>query len=105
MQMASGLVEVPRQRAEKLAKDLAKSGSLGVGQVSGFAEEIVKRSRENAEMVRALVTSEIKRQVKGLGLATKDDLERVTRRLDRVEKAAKPAAKKKAPAKTEKKGD
>lgn len=101
VEMASGLVEVPRKRAEKIAKDIAESSEMGVGQVSRLTEEIVKRSRDNAEMVRSLISSEIKRQVKALGLATKDDLDRLGRRIDRIEKSAKPKAaakKKKSPA-------
>jgi polyhydroxyalkanoate synthesis regulator phasin len=98
LEMASGLVEVPRQRAEKLAKEFAKSGGLGMSQVSSLAEDIMKRSKENAEMVRALVTSELKRQIKTLGLATKEDIDRLGRRIDRLEKARKPAGKPKKPA-------
>ena len=98
LEMASGLVEVPRQRAEKLAKEFAKSGGLGMSQVSSLAEDIMKRSKENAEMVRALVTSELKRQIKTLGLATKEDIDRLGRRIDRLEKARKPAPRPKKPA-------
>lgn len=81
IQLASGVAEVPRQQAEKFAKDLAKRGELRASQVTGLTEQIVKRSQENVSMVHALVTSEIRRQVKAMGLATRDDLDRVNRKV------------------------
>lgn len=79
LQAAGGIAEVPRKRAEELARELAGS-SGGRGPVLTLAEEIMKRSRENAAMVSSLVSSEIRRQIKALGLATRDDLERIQRR-------------------------
>lgn len=81
IQLASGLAEVPRRRAEQFARGLADRGELGPNQISSLVEEIVKRSKENAQMVQALVSSEVKRQVKALGLATRDDIDRINRRL------------------------
>lgn len=81
IQLASGVAEVPRQQAEKFAKDLAKRGELRASQVTGLADQIVKRSQENVSMVHALVSSEIKRQIKALGLATRDDVDRVNRKV------------------------
>lgn len=81
IQLASSVAEIPRQQAERFAKELSKRGELGTSQVSSLAEDIVKRSKENAEMLRSLVSSEIKRQVKALGLATRDDLDRLNRRV------------------------
>lgn len=81
IQLASGLAEVPRRRAEQFARGLADRGELRPNQISSLVEEIVKRSKENAQMVQALVSSEVKRQVKALGLATRDDIDRINRRL------------------------
>lgn len=81
IQVASSVAEVPRRQAEKFARDLAKRGDLRDSQISKVAEEIMKRSRENAQMVQSLVGSEIKRQIKALGLVTRDELERLNRRV------------------------
>lgn len=80
LQAAGGIAEVPRKRAEELARELA-GDSGGRGPVASLAEEIMKRGRENAGMVSSLVSSEIRRQIKALGLATRDDLERLQRRM------------------------
>ena len=81
IELASGLAEVPRRRAERFARGLADKGELRPNQISSLVEEIVKRSKENAQMVQALVSSEVKRQVKALGLATRDDIDRINRRI------------------------
>lgn len=98
IQMASSVAEVPKQQAERFAKGLVKRGDLRNNQVSKVAEDIVRRSQENAQMVQALVGSEIKRQIKALGLATRDDVERLGRRVfglatrEEVERLAKRVA-------------
>lgn len=97
LETVSGVAEIPRQQAERLAKDLAKQSEAGAALVTGLAEDIVRRSRENAEMVRALVMSEVKRQVKALGLATHDEVERLSRRIRELERTRPTSAKPKPP--------
>jgi polyhydroxyalkanoate synthesis regulator phasin len=81
IELASGLVEVPRRRAEQFARSLADRGELRPNQISSLVEDILRRSKENAQMVQAVVSSEVRRQVKALGLATRDDVERLNRRI------------------------
>jgi polyhydroxyalkanoate synthesis regulator phasin len=93
MEMASGFTEVPRRQATKIAKEVAKRGEVRASQITKLADEIVTRSRENAEMARDLVRSEIRRQIKSLGLASKEDIERLARRVTNMESGAKPKPK------------
>lgn len=81
IQVVSAVAEIPRRQAEKIAKDLASKAGLGSSQISDLASDIMQKSRENAQMVASLVGSEVRRQVKALGLVTRDDLERVNRRI------------------------
>lgn len=102
LQSVSGVAEIPRQQAERIARDLARQTEATASMISSLAEDIVSRSRQNAEMVRALVVSEVRRQIKGVGLATRDDFDRLARRVRDLENAAKPrptTAKPKRPAK------
>lgn len=82
---ASSMVEVPRKKAESIARDLARRGEGAAASVSSIAEEIVRRSRENAEAVRKMVASEVRSQIRLLGVATRDDLERLTKRVRELE--------------------
>jgi polyhydroxyalkanoate synthesis regulator phasin len=65
----SGVAELTVQRAEQLAKDL------------------LERSKQNRDDLLNLVRSEIRNQLTALGVATKRDLERVERRVARLEGA------------------
>lgn len=82
----SGVAELTRHRAEQLAKDL------------------VERSKQNRDELMRLIRGEIQNQIQSLGVATKRDLERLERRVTRLEaqvkdQAQKASAPKKTPAK------
>ncbi|HYY43731.1 MAG TPA: hypothetical protein VE975_00895 [Actinomycetota bacterium] len=95
---SSGLVELSRNRAESLARDLlrATGGAAGGGrgQISALARELSERSRQNRAEVLAIVRSEIQVQLNAVGVATRRDLERLERRVERLEdeRSEEPAA-------------
>ncbi len=84
--------EVPRERAEQIARRLAGSGLIDRGQIRGAASDIVGRSRENRRRVTQLVTREIRRQVSRIGFATKDEVERLRQRVQALEASQRRAA-------------
>ena len=61
--------------------------------------ELVDRSRKNTEKLLAQVRSEVREQIKRLGLVSEQDLARLEKRLGLKAPAKKKAAAKKAPAK------
>lgn len=63
----SGVAELTRHRAEQLARDL------------------VERSKQNRDELLKLIRGEIQNQIQALGVATKRDLERLERRVTRLE--------------------
>jgi polyhydroxyalkanoate synthesis regulator phasin len=79
-------------RAEDLIRDLVRAGEVQAEQAQSVIDELVDRSRRNSERLIDAVRSEIRQQVAGLGLATKDDVERLERRIADVSAAAAPAA-------------
>src|SRR6266496_1787814 len=98
LQALSSLTETTKSRAERLAGLLAKQGELQSGQVGRFAEDLVRRTRRNRETVGRLIQREVKRQLGGLGIATKDEVARLQQRVRALEQAAeRPAASRAAP--------
>jgi len=93
--VTSGVVDLTRQRAEQIVRDLVKSGDVRMDQTSGVVKELLKRSAENRKELSNFVRSELKNQIEGLGLATKRDLERMERRIARLEDARKVSSKSK----------
>src|SRR6266568_3092875 len=90
--MAS-FTEMTRTSAERLASRLAKQGELQSGQVGRFAEDLVRRTQRNRETMSRLVQREVKRQLSGLGIATRDEVARLQQRVRALEQAAeRPAA-------------
>ena len=82
---AQSLTEIPRERAERIAKRLASNGVIDPGQIRGVAADLVERSRENSRRITDLVTTEIRRQISRLGLASKDDVDRLRQRVQALE--------------------
>lgn len=92
-------VAVTRAQARKRANDLVAQGQLAQDQVQGFVDGLVDESRRRRDVLVDIVRQEIQRQVKVLGIATKDDLARLEARLAKQAKAAKQAGAKKSGAK------
>src|SRR6266540_4147097 len=57
------------------------------------AERLVRRTQRNRETMSRLVQREVKRQLSGLGIATRDEVARLQQRVRALEQAAeRPAA-------------
>jgi polyhydroxyalkanoate synthesis regulator phasin len=99
--------ELRRSQAHRLATDLVDRGQLARDQVGAAVDELIEMSRARSEELRAIVRTEVQRQLGVIGLATKSDLAALERRLKTMagspKKAPAPAkeapAAKKAPAK------
>jgi len=90
VEAAQSLTEVPRERAERIASRLAGAGMIDPAQIRGVAGDLVERSRENRRRLTDLVAREIRRQITRLGLASKDDVERLRQRVQALETAGRP---------------
>ena len=98
--------EMRRSQAKRVAQELLSQGQIARDQVASTVDELVEMSRRRTDELSRIVRHEVQRQLGALGLATKEDLERLERRVAAVStgpvaarKATKKAAAKKAPAK------
>ncbi|MEP6625291.1 MAG: hypothetical protein ABJC79_12670 [Acidimicrobiia bacterium] len=89
-------VAITRSQARASAKELVSQGQLAQEQVQGFVDDLVDESRRRTDTMMDLVRAEIGRQVKTLGIATKDDLSRLEARIVSKTAPAKSTAKKPA---------
>jgi polyhydroxyalkanoate synthesis regulator phasin len=93
--------EMRRSQAKRIAQDLASRGQIARDQLAGTVDELVEMSRRRSDNLRKVVQKEVQRQVGLLGLATKEDLARLERRLNASTSSRRAPAKKvatKAPA-------
>lgn len=91
VQLASGLTEVTRQRAQQAAKQLlqqtgADSLTSGLtGRVSDLADEIVATSKSNRALLQAIIGNEVEGAVAKLGFVRAEEVAALRRRIDRLE--------------------
>lgn len=91
VQLASGLTEVTRQRAEAAAKALLQqtgADKLTAGlttKVSDLADEIVATSKSNRQLLQAIVTNEVEGAVARLGFVRAEEVDALTRRVKTLE--------------------
>ena len=88
----AGLVSLTRGQAQARARDLVSQGLLAQNQVQSFVDGVLEESRRRRDTAISTVRTEVRRQVKLLGLITKDDLAESERRL-RKELSSKSASK------------
>ena len=122
VQLANGLTEVTKQRAQQAAKALLQQTGADAltsgltGKVSDLADEIVATSKSNRQLLQAIVANEVEGAVARLGFVRSEEVAALTRRVEGLEReladanealastaASAPApvkAAKKAPAKT-----
>lgn len=81
----SGVVELTRYRAEQMVKSLVRSGDVAPSGAQAMVQDLLERSKQTRRELTRFVREEIKNQIEGLGLATKRDVERLERRVKRLE--------------------
>lgn len=85
----SGVAELTRHQAEQIVKDLVKAGDVRRQQASSAARDLYDRSRENRKQLTNVIQTEIQNQIQNLGVASKRDLDRLERRIARLESGGK----------------
>ncbi|HEX9683750.1 MAG TPA: hypothetical protein VGA13_11750 [Acidimicrobiales bacterium] len=86
--------QMTQARAEGIVKNLVQTGEVTREQTQARVDELIERSRKNTEKLLETVRKEIRGQLSSRGFATKADIERLEKKIARLEKAtAKPAKK------------
>ena len=88
--------ELTRAQAQRIVRQLVKEGQLAEERARSAVDELVARSRKRTDELRKLVRKEIQTQLSALGLATKQDIARLERKIAK----ASPAPAKRPRAKT-----
>jgi len=84
-----------RAEAQRRAQELVREGQLAQERVQTFVDDLVRASRTRADALVDVVRREIQRQVEALGVATKDDLDRLEARVRKAERSSPAASEKK----------
>ena len=106
--MLDGVRKFMRQRfdrlssrsPEDLARTLAQQGQARKEQAGRIARDVVEWSKKNRELIAEVVQREVRHQIARLGVATKEEVSSLRRRVRDLEGEARPkkAAAKRTPA-------
>ena len=86
------------EKKRDVVGDLARRGEVRARDLQKLAKTVVERMERNRNEITRLVQKEIRRQINALGLATREEVDTLRKRIRQLESKAphrKPAAKKK----------
>jgi polyhydroxyalkanoate synthesis regulator phasin len=88
----SGVAELTRHRAEQIVREMVKSGEVRKDQAGSLVKTVMDLGRINRSEFIEMMRGEIRNQIAALGLATNRDVERLERRVTRLEDRARASA-------------
>jgi polyhydroxyalkanoate synthesis regulator phasin len=86
LELALGLTEASRKKAQKVAKKLVSQGGATAAQLQALAEEMVSTSAANREALTKLVRFEVDRALGAVGLATAEEVADLNVRVRELER-------------------
>jgi len=97
-----GMAAVSGALTPSRAKDLARSiaGGQGREQVNRVAQDLLEWSQRSREWIAESVQREVKRQLSAMGIATREDLDALRKRVRELEKSSGGGAKRAGTKKT-----
>jgi polyhydroxyalkanoate synthesis regulator phasin len=91
LEMALGLTEAPRKKAQKVAGDLVNKGGATAAQLQGLAEDLMSTGMANREALTNIVRYEVDRALGVVGLATAEEVSDLTARVRDLERQLRDA--------------
>ena len=89
--MEAAMGKLSPAKAQELAKSMVKG--QGREQVTKTTKDLLEWSSKNRERLADLVRSEVRSQLKTIGVASRDEVDALRKRVRELERAGKPAAK------------
>lgn len=88
LRRASKVADTPRRRAEEAVRKMAENPNVSLMDAPQLAIEFLKKGRAQAERAKGVLDSNVRRRLKGMGLATKEEMDALKRRISELEAAA-----------------
>lgn len=85
LDLAFGAAAVTREKAQEFVDDLVKRGEAARDESGTLVEEIVRRGQKQREDLQTMIQREVAEAVSRVNIATRDDLERLERRIQVLE--------------------
>ena len=72
-----GLLSMTREKAQKVIDELTHEGELQKNEVKEWVDQLSTRGEEERQALRKLVRDEVKKVLDEMGLATKEDIQKL----------------------------
>jgi polyhydroxyalkanoate synthesis regulator phasin len=91
LRKASKVVDGPRRRTEEAVRKIAERPNIDLMDAPHLAWEFIQKGRQQAEKAKSLLDAQVRKRLKEMGLATKEEMDALKRRISELEAAAKHA--------------
>jgi len=82
---AIGAAAITQKKAEELVTEMREKYKMSEDEGRGFVERIQGIAEESREKIREMAETEVRKVVERLGLVTRDDYERLAKRVQELE--------------------
>ena len=72
-----GLLSMTREKAQNIVDELSQEGEAQKNEVSRWVDQLADRGEEERQALRKLIRDEMKRVIDEMGLATKEDIQKI----------------------------
>ena len=77
-----GLLSMTREKAQKIIEELGHEGEVQKSEVTRWVDQLSNRGEEERQALRKLIRDEMKKVMDEMGLATKEDIQKLLEKQD-----------------------
>lgn len=77
-----GLLSMTREKAEKVIDELSREGEVQKSEMKQWVDQLSDRGEEERQALRNLIRDEMKKVLDDMGLATKEDIQKLVEKQD-----------------------
>ena len=82
-----GAISMTREKAEKIFDDYVSRGKAEKENKTGFVKDIMDAAEKNRKELENLVSKQVRETMEHLNLPSRDDIERLEEKIDKLTKA------------------
>ncbi len=86
MLMGLGMINLTKEKAEELVDELIKRGEIAKEEKFKIVDRLLKQAQEQEKELMQKISEMVKKTVTEMGMPTKEDLEKILKKLDEIEK-------------------
>jgi polyhydroxyalkanoate synthesis regulator phasin len=88
LRRASKVVDAPLRRTEEAVRKIAERPNIDLMDAPHLAWEFLQKGRHQAEKAKGVLDAQVRKRLTEMGLATKDEMDALKRRISELEAAA-----------------